>query len=118
LGAERMGATVTELDPGEGSAPYHYECGREEWVLVLVGTPTLRHPGGEDLLTAGDVVCFHDGPTGAHRLINSQSEPVRVVFFSTKGLPSNVCYPDSGEWFLRNGPNAPSPMLRSADPSD
>ena len=61
LGAKQMGATVAELDPGEGSAPYHYECGREEWVLVLAGTPTLRHPGGEDLLDAGDVVV---SPTG------------------------------------------------------
>jgi uncharacterized cupin superfamily protein len=45
LQAERLGATVAELDPGVGSAPYHYEYGREEWVLVLTGTPTLRHPG-------------------------------------------------------------------------
>jgi uncharacterized cupin superfamily protein len=115
LGAEHMGATLTELDPGEGSAGYHYECGREEWVLVLAGSPTLRHPGGEDLLTAGDVVCFPDGPVGAHRLINSQDELARVVFFSTLECPSNVFYPDSGEWFLRNGPNAPSPTLRAAD---
>jgi uncharacterized cupin superfamily protein len=115
LAAERIGATVAELDPGEGSAPYHYEHGREEWVLVLAGTPTLRHPGGEDLLNAGDVVCFPDGPTGAHRLINSRDQLTRVVFFSTQDLPSNVFYPDSGKWLLRNGPEAPSPMLRAAD---
>lgn len=118
LAAERLGASVTELDPSEGSAPYHYECGREEWVLVLAGSPTLRHPGGEDLLIAGDVVCFPDGPAGAHRLLNSQDQLVRVVFFSTQDVPSNVCYPDSGEWFLRNGPNAPSPTLRAADEVD
>jgi uncharacterized cupin superfamily protein len=118
LAAERLGATVTELDRNEGSAPYHYECGREEWVLVLAGAPTLRHPGGEDLLAAGDVVCFPDGPTGAHRLTNSQDKLARVVFFSTQDVPSNVCYPDSGEWFLRNGPNAPNPILRAADEVD
>src|SRR5439155_20166135 len=30
--ARRM---VVELDPGEGSEPYHYVYGREEWLLVL-----------------------------------------------------------------------------------
>jgi uncharacterized cupin superfamily protein len=115
LDADRLGATVMELDPDEGSAPYHYECGREEWVLVLAGTPTLRHPDGRDLLEPGDVVCFPDGPTGAHRLINLHEHLVRVVFFSTKDLPSNVCYPDSGKWLLRNGPDAPGPILRAAD---
>ncbi len=46
---------MLELDPGEGSAEYHYEYGREEWVLVLAGTLTLRHPDGEDVLQADDL---------------------------------------------------------------
>ena len=46
LQAERLGATIVELEPGEGSDPYHYEYGREEWVLILTGTPTLRHSAG------------------------------------------------------------------------
>ncbi len=50
LGAQRLAATVLELDPGEGSAEYHYEYGREEWVLVLAGLLTLRHPDGEGVL--------------------------------------------------------------------
>lgn len=115
LRAERLGATLMELDRGEGSAPYHHECGREEWVRVLAGTLTLRHPHGQDLLKPGDVVCFPDGPAGAHRLINSQAKLARVVLFSTKDIPSNVYYPDSGKWALRNGPRAPSLILRSAD---
>ena len=48
LGADRLDGTVVDLDPGEGSEPYHYVYGREEWLLVLTGTPTLRHPHGED----------------------------------------------------------------------
>lgn len=115
LGAERLGASVVELDPGEGSAPYHYEYGREEWVLVLTGGPTLRHPSGEDELEAGDIVCFPDGPAGAHRLINRGDDVARVVFLSTLGLPSNVRYPDSGKWLIRNGPDADGLILREAD---
>jgi uncharacterized cupin superfamily protein len=103
LGAERLDATVVELDPGEGSEPYHYVYGREEWLLVLAGTPTLRHPHGEDQLETGDVVCFPEGPDGAHRLLNRGDSAVRALFVSTTGLPANVCYPDTGHWLIRNG---------------
>lgn len=115
LDAELLGATVLELDPGEGSAPYHYEYGREEWVLVLAGTPTLRHPEGEDVLQAADLVCFPEGPAGAHRLINRSDQVVRAVFLSTTGLPAYVCYPDQGRWLMRNEPDGEDLMLREAE---
>ena len=50
LGATRTGLSVHELPPGQAVGPYHYEDPQEEWLLVISGTPTLRHPGGEDLL--------------------------------------------------------------------
>ena len=103
LGADRLDATVVDLDPGEGSEPYHYVYGREEWLLVLAGTPTLRHPQGEDQLEAGDLVCLPEGPAGAHRLLNRGESVVRALFLSTTGLPANVCYPDTGHWLIRNG---------------
>jgi uncharacterized cupin superfamily protein len=31
LGADRLGGTVVDVDPGEGSELYHYVYGREEW---------------------------------------------------------------------------------------
>jgi uncharacterized cupin superfamily protein len=104
LGAERLDGTVVDVAPGEGSEPYHYVYGREEWLLVLAGTATLRHPQGEDRLEAGDLVCFPEGPTGAHRLLNRGESLVRALHLSTTGLPANVCYPDSGRWLIRNGP--------------
>jgi uncharacterized cupin superfamily protein len=112
LGGVVLNATVIELDPGAGSAPYHYEHGREEWVLILSGSATLRHPEGEDRLQSGDVVCFPEGPAGARRLLNNASEPMRAILLSTTGLPANVCYPDSGTWVLRNGPSDGDVTLR------
>lgn len=103
LGADRLDATVVALDPGAGSEPYHYVYGREEWLLVLAGTPTLRHPHGEDQLEAGDLVCLPEGPAGARRLLNRGESVVRALFLSTTGLPANVCYPDTGHWLIRNG---------------
>ena len=103
IGAERMGATVYELRPGQALCPYHYESD-EEWVLVLEGRLTVRHPGGEDVLGPGDVACFPAGPEGAHKTTNAGEETVRMVMLSTKSEPSIAVYPDSnkiGVWTSR-----------------
>jgi uncharacterized cupin superfamily protein len=103
LAADRLDATVLELQSGEEGAPYHYVYGRETWLLVLAGTPSVRHPHGEDRLEMGDVVCLREGPAGAHRLLNRSETAARALLLSTTGLPANVCYPDTGQWLLRNG---------------
>lgn len=95
LGGELIGASVYELDPGERLGPYHYEIANEECLLVLAGTPTLRHPEGRDVLAVGDMIAFVEGPAGAHQLINESAEAVRVVMFSTKREPYACAYPDS-----------------------
>ena len=101
IGASALGGTVYELPAGRSICPYHYEYGCEEWVIVLTGGPTLRHPGGEDILKPGDVVCFPAGPEGAHKVTNATAETVRVLFLSDKRRPVVVVYPDSdkiGAW--------------------
>jgi uncharacterized cupin superfamily protein len=68
IGGVKLGASLYELQPGERSFPYHYEYGNEEWLLVVAGRPTLRDPEGEHELRRGDVVCFPEGPEGAHQV--------------------------------------------------
>lgn len=97
LGGELLGGTVYEFDPGERTGPYHYEVGNEECLLVLAGTPTLRHPQGRDVLEVGDLVMFPEGPDGAHQLINESSVPARVLILSTRREPFDCVYPDSGK---------------------
>ena len=70
LGASLMGGSLYELPPGEKNAPYHYELGCEEWLLVVSGRPTLRSPDGEQELAPGDVAVFPEGPAGAHQVVN------------------------------------------------
>ena len=103
LGAERLDGTVVDLDPGAGGEPYHYVYGREEWLLVLAGTPALRHPHGEDPLVAGDLVCLPEGPAGARRLFNQGESVARALLLSTTGLPVAVCFPETGRWLVRHG---------------
>ena len=95
IGASLLGATLYELPPGEKSFPYHYEWGAEEWLLVVSGRPILRAPDGEHELEPGDVVCFPEGPDGAHQVRNGSGEPVRIVMLSTKASPAVAVYPDS-----------------------
>jgi uncharacterized cupin superfamily protein len=104
LGAEKLDATVVDVEPGAGSEPYRYVYGREEWLLVLAGSPSLRHPNGEEPLEAGDLVCFPEGPAGARQLLNRGDSVVRALFVSTTGLPANVHYPDTGDWEMHNEP--------------
>jgi uncharacterized cupin superfamily protein len=113
LGAELLDGTVVDVDPGEGSEPYHYVYGREQWLLVLAGAPTLRHPQGEDELDGGDLVCLPEGPAGAHRLLNRGESVARALLLSTSGLPAAVCYPDTAEWLIRTG-LGPDVVIREA----
>lgn len=94
-GPEESGISVYELPPGQSICPYHYEVGEEEWLLVLEGNPTLRHPEGSDRLGLWDVVFFEKGAAGAHGIGNETDETVRVLMFSTVVIPTATVYPDS-----------------------
>jgi uncharacterized cupin superfamily protein len=95
LGAAQTGITVYELPPGQALCPYHYEYGEEEWLLVLEGTPAVRHPEGTETLAPWDVMCFPKGPSGAHQIRNDTDATVRVLMFSDVVLPTATVYPDS-----------------------
>ena len=107
IGASTMAGSVYEVPPGQANCPYHYESD-EEWLLVLQGRLTVRHPDGEDELEAGDLVCFPRGPQGAHKLTNNGDEPVRMLIVSTRNMPQVAVYPDSdkiGIWTDDGGDN-------------
>jgi uncharacterized cupin superfamily protein len=90
------GCTVYELDPG-GVTPYHWHVGEEEWLLVLVGSPTLRTPAGTSVLRPWDLTVFPRGEEGAHQLRNDTGDAARVAFFSTVSDPEVTVYPDDGK---------------------
>jgi uncharacterized cupin superfamily protein len=112
IGAAKIGATVYELPPGQSTFPYHYEHGCEEWLLVVAGRPTLRHPGGENELEPGDLVCFPEGPEGAHKVTNSTNETARLVILSTKASPAVAVYPDSDKIGVFTEDEADDVMVR------
>ncbi len=116
---QKLGASLYELEPGERTFPYHYEYGAEEWLFVVAGRPTLRDPEGEHVLRPGDVVCFREGPDGAHQVRNDTDRPIRILILSTKQSPDAAVYPDSGKIGIWPGnPVDPGRMFRIASEVD
>lgn len=97
VGAERTGASLYELAPGQALCPYHYEHAEEEWALVLSGRPSVRTPEGVTRLDLLDLVFFPTGPEGAHQILNEDDAPARVLMWSTVVHPAVTVYPDSGK---------------------
>jgi uncharacterized cupin superfamily protein len=114
IGAEKMGATVYELPPGEAICPYHYEYPNEEWALVLRGDPVLRTPEGERTLRPGDLVCFPEGPAGAHA-VRGGTETAHVLLLSTKQKPDVSVYPDSDKIGVFPGNDDDTKLFRRRD---
>ena len=102
VGAVATGLGVYEIAPGNSSWPYHFEATEEEWLIVIDGELTLRTPGGETVLRAGDVACFPAGAAGAHAVRNHTDAPVRYAMPSTNARFGGASiYPDSGKVGLR-----------------
>jgi uncharacterized cupin superfamily protein len=118
LGAAQLGASVYELPPGQAICPYHYEYAEEEWLLVLAGRVTLRHPEGSEVLVPWDVVCFATGPQGAHSVRNETDETVRVLMWSTVSHPAATVYPDSDKIAIWTGNPDDDVMVRRTSAVD
>ena len=97
LGAELLGGSLYELEPGDRLWPYHLHHANEEWMIVVRGRPTLRTASGEQDLEEGDVVVFPRGKPGAHQVSNGTDAPIRVLMLSSMLEPDIVEYPDSGK---------------------
>jgi uncharacterized cupin superfamily protein len=102
IGAELIGGSMYELEPGDRLWPYHTHHANEEWLLVVRGQPTLRTPVAEQDLREGDVVASPRGDEGLHQVSNRTEEPIRVLMLSTLIAPDLVHYADSGKFGARN----------------
>jgi uncharacterized cupin superfamily protein len=113
-GGGELAVKLYEVPPGQSVCPYHYEY-VEEWLMVLDGTLDLRRPGEVEVVGRGDVVCFPQGPEGAHKLSNRSDAPARIVMFSSAREPAVAVYPDSDKLGVWPGNDADKLMVRRAD---
>lgn len=75
LGAEELGVSLWEIEPGESNMQYHAHHANEELLVVLTGSLTLRTADGERELGPGDSEL-------------ADSEGVDQRFISTEPSPS------------------------------
>jgi uncharacterized cupin superfamily protein len=102
LHTQTWAPVLYELGGSETTGPYHHDWCREHWALVLSGTPTLRHPDGQDVMAPGDIICLPEGEAGAHLFHNGGKEPARLLICSTPVTgPSAAVYPDDDTYVLR-----------------
>lgn len=95
-GAEHLGLSVYSLSPGEGVG-FHYHLQREELLVVVSGTPSLRTAEGWRELKEGEVVSFPRGSEGAHGYENRSGQLAIIVVFCEQNAPNISVYPDTGE---------------------
>lgn len=115
-GAERLGATLYEIEPGQNGSPLHLHHGNEELIVVLSGRPTLRTLEGARELEPGEVVACPAGAAGAHQLQNLSAEPARALVVSTMAYPDVVEMPDSDKVLVLSAPPGTPERLFGAFP--
>jgi len=90
--------SVYEIPPGKSAYPYHYHFQSEEIFYIISGNAVLRTPDGETNVTAGDILVFPAGETGAHKITNlSETEMLIYIDFDTYHSPEISFMPDSNK---------------------
>lgn len=96
VGAQKLGYSVTVLQPGKKVCPFHNHRINEEMFLILEGSGTLRFGDKEYAIKKDDVIaCPPGGQEVAHQIINTSEAELKYFCLSTNE-PYDICeYPDS-----------------------
>jgi uncharacterized cupin superfamily protein len=102
-GAQQLGASLFELQPGAATFPLHAHFANEELLVVVAGRLTLTGAdGSKRALEPGDVVACPAGRDGAHRIDNESGEPARVLILSTMKAPEINEMLEDGTYWVRD----------------
>jgi len=98
IGMEQLGCMYTVVPPGKRAFPCHNHHVVEEAMVILSGEGEYRFGDDTHAVKAGDVVAAPAGGRDkAHQLINTGSEDLKYVCFSTMQKTDVVEYPDSNK---------------------
>ena len=103
-GAEKLGATLYEVDPGGRVSPLHIHHANEELLIVLSGRADAA-----DRRTASassrPATSWRSRPGAAatHQVLNRSDEAARVLIASTMVYPEVVEHPDTGKVLAISG---------------
>ena len=117
LGADKLDATVVDLDPERDPSPTTTSTGaRNGCSSWPERPPCVTHT--ERIRSSQAIPCASRKARPAPTACSIAASPVvRAVFLSTTGLPANVCYPDDGHWRIRNVLGGDDVVVRETDVS-
>jgi uncharacterized cupin superfamily protein len=96
VGSTGLGCAVHVVPPGKRAFPFHRHHVVDEMFFVLSGTGEYRLGNKTYPVRGGDFVAAPAGGE-AHQIINTGTEDLRYLAFSTMGSVDLVDYPDSGK---------------------
>lgn len=96
--AEKLGASITILEPGKRTCPYHLHNAQEEMFVILDGLGSLRVAGEMLPIRGGDVIFIPAGPDYPHQIVNTSDRPLKYLAISTREVPEICEYPDSKKY--------------------
>lgn len=96
FGLSQFGVNRVELPPGAWSTNRHWHSRNDEAVIMVSGELVLVTDEGEEVLRAGDCVCFKAGVPDAHHLQNRSDQP--AVYYDIGGRDpfDKSTFPDIG----------------------
>jgi len=100
-GADQIGVSLEEIEPGKQGCPFHYHLREEEHLFILSGELTVRLGTKRYHLKAGDYVCFPAGQQLGHAIINESDKTCRYLMIGQNDPDEVGVYPDSGRVFVR-----------------
>jgi uncharacterized cupin superfamily protein len=101
VGARKLGCQLHIVPPGNKAYPRHAHHANEEMFFVVSGEGTYRLGEAAYPIRAGDVISAPAGDAStAHQIVNSGTDELKYLAFSTR-LDSDVLeYPDSNKFLV------------------
>ncbi len=99
IGAEKLGAMLTIVEPGKRAFPFHVHHEIEEMIYVIEGVGEYRFGSETYPIKPGDLLAAPcGGPERAHQIVNTGGETMKYLAFSTMSKIDIVEYPDSDKF--------------------
>ncbi|CAK9042073.1 UPF0051 protein slr0074 [Durusdinium trenchii] len=99
IGAEKLGAMLTVVEPGKRAFPFHAHHAIEELFFIIEGSGEYRFGEETYAVAKGDLLA---APTGganrAHQIVNTGQETLKYLAVSTMDNLDIVEYPDSDKY--------------------
>lgn len=93
-GLTDFGVNLVHLPPGAWSSQRHWHLREDEFIYLLSGVLTLYTDAGEEIVRAGECVCFPKNSGDGHNFVNRGTEMAIFLEVGTRTGDDIATYPD------------------------